>query len=137
MDAHDFTITDSLIGALDIICKCCKGRNCFVCELFEVRLSVELQEDASKEEEAPVSYRELDIPASFAFKTSINRLTRHDTYYAQRDEDGNHYIVTLPKMGCTYCISAEHMYSRIFEKKYTIQEIFFNDASSKYVGHPH
>lgn len=116
MNVHDYSITDSFIGALRTICKHCTGRSCYTCEVFELRVNAESVSKCESTLDEDHSY--FVIPDSFAFHTKINRLTEHDIYYAQRDED--QYIVILPSIGCVYRFSVEHMKKQIVMKNYII-----------------
>lgn len=120
MDFHDYKITDSFIDALGTICKHCTGLNCSCCEIFNLRLSAECQSSALQHKKAHECHRDNLLPDTFAFQTRVNRLTEHDTYYAHRDEDENQYIVTLPRVGCVYHFSVDHIYRCILERKYMI-----------------
>lgn len=116
MNVHDYTITDSFIGALSTICKHCTGRSCYTCEVFELRVNAESV--AKSESTLDEDYSYFAIPDTFAFQTKINRLTAHDIYYAEREE--GQYTVTLPSTGCVYHFSVEHMCKQIIENHYII-----------------
>ena len=119
MDVHDYKITDSFTDALDTICKHCTKHGCFMCGIFELRLNAESQ--AHAEQDINISYyRGCNLPKMFAFQTNANRLTKCDIYYAKRDGNKNQYTVTLPRVGCVYHFSVEHIQKQIMDKNYII-----------------